>query len=204
MDKKEKIILAASELFAEKGYKATTVREICSAARTNISMISYYFGSKEKLYREIISYFTKKTSDYIYLFIDKNTDIDAMSKHEKISVLLLLMDKLIEFFYKRIPSNCLKIIFYEQQNMGSAPNAPVYELLRKILASLLHKDKDDKEVVFGALNIIAPVATPRIMLSFSLKALKRKYFDDGDLATTRKHARNNLMRVLNDYGVYDD
>ena len=167
-------------------------------------MISYYFGSKEKLYREIISYFTKKTSDYIYLFIDKNTDIDAMSKHEKISVLLLLMDKLIEFFYKRIPSNCLKIIFYEQQNMGSAPNVPVYELLRKILASLLHKDKDDKEVVFGALNIIAPVATPRIMLSFSLKALKRKYFDDGDLATIRKHARNNLMRVLNDYGVYDD
>lgn len=40
---------AAEKLFANKGFEATTVRDIADAAGVNLAMISYYFGSKEKL-----------------------------------------------------------------------------------------------------------------------------------------------------------
>lgn len=43
------IIEKAEALFATKGYEGTTVRDIADAAGVNIAMISYYFGSKEKL-----------------------------------------------------------------------------------------------------------------------------------------------------------
>lgn len=43
------IIEKAEALFASKGYEGTTVRDIADAAGVNIAMISYYFGSKEKL-----------------------------------------------------------------------------------------------------------------------------------------------------------
>jgi TetR/AcrR family transcriptional regulator, regulator of cefoperazone and chloramphenicol sensitivity len=47
-----KILDAACRLFAEKGYKATTVALICRAAGVNIASVNYHFGSKEKLYQE--------------------------------------------------------------------------------------------------------------------------------------------------------
>lgn len=49
------ILNAARSLFAKKGFEAISVREIAKESGQNISMISYYFGSKEGLYKEIIS-----------------------------------------------------------------------------------------------------------------------------------------------------
>lgn len=48
-DKQVAILMATEKLLSEKGYAATSVREIASAANVNVAMISYYFGSKEKL-----------------------------------------------------------------------------------------------------------------------------------------------------------
>ena len=56
MDEKEgeparaRILQAAADLFAEDGYKATSVRRICEAARVNVAMVNYYFHSKEELH----------------------------------------------------------------------------------------------------------------------------------------------------------
>lgn len=46
-----RLVLSALRLFAEKGYEATSTREICEAAGANISAIRYYFGDKAGLYR---------------------------------------------------------------------------------------------------------------------------------------------------------
>lgn len=53
MTKKEYILEKAEALFSEKGFDATSVRDIAKAAGINIAMISYYFGSKEKLMEEL-------------------------------------------------------------------------------------------------------------------------------------------------------
>lgn len=46
---REKILLAAKELFEEKGFDVTSVREIASKAGVNVALINYHFGSKENL-----------------------------------------------------------------------------------------------------------------------------------------------------------
>jgi AcrR family transcriptional regulator len=46
-----KLIMAALQVFAEKGFGGATTREICEMAGTNISAIRYYFGDKAGLYR---------------------------------------------------------------------------------------------------------------------------------------------------------
>ncbi|MBT3380704.1 MAG: TetR/AcrR family transcriptional regulator [Lentisphaerae bacterium] len=52
---RERILDAACELIAEKGYAATTHQAICDAADANIAAINYYFGSKEELYAKVWS-----------------------------------------------------------------------------------------------------------------------------------------------------
>lgn len=44
----------ATELFAEKGYAATTTREICQRAGITKPVLYYYFGNKEQLFRELV------------------------------------------------------------------------------------------------------------------------------------------------------
>lgn len=48
-DKQIQIIETAEQLFAERGFDGTSVRDIADEAGVNVAMISYYFGSKEKL-----------------------------------------------------------------------------------------------------------------------------------------------------------
>lgn len=46
---KEQILEAAESLFAEKGFKATTLKDVSNKCAANTALISYYFGSKEGL-----------------------------------------------------------------------------------------------------------------------------------------------------------
>jgi AcrR family transcriptional regulator len=51
-----RLLEAAGEVFAVKGFRSTTVREICRRAGANVAAINYYFGDKEKLYGEVLRY----------------------------------------------------------------------------------------------------------------------------------------------------
>jgi len=51
---KERLLAAASRLFAERGFQATSVREIAERAGTNIASGNYHYGSKKALYLEVL------------------------------------------------------------------------------------------------------------------------------------------------------
>lgn len=54
--KEEHIMMVAEKLFAANGYNGTSVRDIATKAKVNVSMISYYFGSKENLMEELFKW----------------------------------------------------------------------------------------------------------------------------------------------------
>jgi len=49
---RQNLLTAASEIFADKGYRDATIAEICERAGTNIAAVNYHFGSKQTLYIE--------------------------------------------------------------------------------------------------------------------------------------------------------
>lgn len=53
---RQRLLLAAEEVFAAKGYDAASVREICKRAQANVAAINYHFGDKETLYVESVKY----------------------------------------------------------------------------------------------------------------------------------------------------
>ncbi|KKD47148.1 TetR/AcrR family transcriptional regulator [Listeria seeligeri] len=55
-EKRKKILEAAMEEFAEKGYQAASTNQICAKAGVSKGLIFHYFGSKEKLYIAVVSY----------------------------------------------------------------------------------------------------------------------------------------------------
>lgn len=51
VDSKDALLQAGRCVFARKGFEGATVKDLADEAGVNISMVSYYFGGKEGLYR---------------------------------------------------------------------------------------------------------------------------------------------------------
>ena len=54
-DNRALILKSASQLFAERGFQATTLRDIAGATGANGALVSYYFGGKEGLREAVLS-----------------------------------------------------------------------------------------------------------------------------------------------------
>lgn len=95
----------AEKLFASKGFDGTSVRDIAEEAGVNIAMISYYFGSKEKLMQALF----KERTDHIKMKIESLLQDESLPPLEKIYVLV------DDYIYKMLQKQHFhKIMVYEQ------------------------------------------------------------------------------------------
>ncbi|MBI4831416.1 MAG: CerR family C-terminal domain-containing protein [Candidatus Lindowbacteria bacterium] len=60
---RKRLIEAAGELFAEKGFKETTVRDISERAGANLASVNYHFRDKEHLYEDVILHILERMRD---------------------------------------------------------------------------------------------------------------------------------------------
>jgi AcrR family transcriptional regulator len=51
---RDRLLRASEQLFAARGFRDVTVRDICRAARANVAAVNYHFGDKLGLYREVL------------------------------------------------------------------------------------------------------------------------------------------------------
>ncbi|MBC7535721.1 MAG: TetR/AcrR family transcriptional regulator, partial [Ferruginibacter sp.] len=83
-DKHIQILENAERLFAEKGYDGTTVRDIAETAGVNLAMISYYFGSKEKLMEALFKHRMAATQARLENIVSNN----SLSLSQKMDILI--------------------------------------------------------------------------------------------------------------------
>ena len=50
----DKILIAASKVFTEKGFSGTRTRDIAEEAGINLALLNYYFRTKEKLFEQVM------------------------------------------------------------------------------------------------------------------------------------------------------
>ncbi len=62
-EKQIHILDVAEKLIAKKGFEGTSIRDISTEAKINVAMISYYFGSKEKMMSYLYRYRVQKTRE---------------------------------------------------------------------------------------------------------------------------------------------
>ena len=53
---RDRLLQAAVEIFADRGFRDATVRELCKRAGVNVASVNYYFRSKEALYGEALAF----------------------------------------------------------------------------------------------------------------------------------------------------
>ncbi|OJW85274.1 MAG: hypothetical protein BGO69_06560 [Bacteroidetes bacterium 46-16] len=131
-EKQVQIIETAERLFAAKGFEGTSVRDIAQEAGINIAMISYYFGSKEKLIEAIFAY----RISYTRLTILNVINDEAMSPTEK-------LERIIDSYIDKMMKNqCFYRLMAQERSILEVQNiseliydskARNMEMVKKIL-----------------------------------------------------------------------
>ncbi len=126
---REKIMQEAIKLFAQKGLAGTTVREIAQAAGLNLSLISYYFGGKEGLYKEIFREHAMKIQSDVTQILSK-TDRSKLTAEQFEMFLKIIIDRMIQ---QKIEDRDMMLIM-QRELIAGFPHAR--EIQEKILSQI--------------------------------------------------------------------
>lgn len=74
LQRKKEILAAATNLFARKGYRETTLEDIAAEAEFGTGTLYNYFASKEDIFKNILKQLIEDSIDHINQFVDKDTD----------------------------------------------------------------------------------------------------------------------------------
>lgn len=168
-DKQIEILQASEKLFAEHGYDGTSVRDIAKAANINIAMISYYFGSKEKLLESLI----------VYRISDMRLQMENLSQQNLTP--LEKIDRLIEIYIKRINQNkgMYQIIHFEISSGKRLINCDAFNEMKKYNLNILNSmiaEGQEKGVFRTDINIALIPTT--IMGTYFHFQMNKPFFKD--------------------------
>lgn len=169
-DKKEEILDVAEKLFSDNGFEAVSVREISKAANINVAMVSYYFGSKEKMYEEVV----------IRKLISSELIIKYIEPHKKYAdKLFAIVDLFIDKFFER--RDYQNIIFRE---MAMGQRTAMTELITnrlyqnfEVVSDVINKGIKSKEfkkvdVELTVMSILGIIKTYTTSGPIACKVLK--------------------------------
>ncbi|MBS1915085.1 MAG: TetR/AcrR family transcriptional regulator [Bacteroidetes bacterium] len=189
-DKREHILAVAEKLFGDKGFDGTSVRDIAQHANVNLAMISYYFGSKEKLLEALL----EQRANY--------TILEALNKDESLTPWEKI-DKVIDFYVDKIMNNLCIHNIMQQANRSSTPG--IKELTTKIKLRNFEQIKKivldgQKKKLFRKVDIEMTVGT--VMGTISQVTLARHFYnvlfniEDGNDEAYRKKMGPKLKSHL--------
>lgn len=160
-DKKSNILAAAEKLFSELGYEGTSTRQIAKEAGANMSMINYYFGSKEGVFFEIMD---KKMKDFNAVLVSINED--PITPIEKLY-------KVIDGYTRRILSNIsFHKMMHRELSLAQRPElylklkdvmyenlAAIEKIINTGIAAGVFREIDNRMLIATIMGTINNVAT---------------------------------------------
>ena len=153
---RERLLEAAGEVFAERGFRAATVREICRRARANVAAVNYHFHDKERLYAAVFEYAGSHA---------RQEDSTAVAGGEKAKAEERLR-QFIRSYFRRIfdtgrPAWLSKLVVREMTEPTNMLDAIVNKLarpnhlrLRAIIRELLPQNAPEDAVRQCALSVV--------------------------------------------------
>ncbi len=196
-EKQLEILLAAEKLFSNKGFDGTSVRDIAEEASINIAMISYYFGSKEKLMQAI---FEKRISHFA-------ERIESLLKNETLTPLEKIY-ALIDEYIERVTANqeFYKLMICEQMFDKNKVVTSLLSELKQKNAALVEKlilEGQKKKVftkkvdtVFLMNTLIGTVMQTSVNLDYHKNYHKQQDIADSVYQETMMKQLSNYIKEL--------
>jgi len=168
-EKQIHILQVAEMLFAEKGYDGTTIRSIAKAAAINVAMVSYYFGSKEKLLENLIFFRTQ----------DLRIQLESLSNETLTPIQKI--EKFVRLYIQKINANrqMYQILQFEISYKKRVMDLETFAEVKKgNLASLTKIIEEGQALQVFKKNINVPLITPTLLGTFFHFHTNKSFFEE--------------------------
>lgn len=196
-DKRTHIIETAMDLFAGKGYEGTSIREIAERASVNLAMVNYYFGSKEKLFENIVEYKSAVTRG----LLDEILKNDKLSSIEKIYAIIdSYVEKLFihRSFHRLIYQELILNQREELQNSIVNNLVPNSVIIKRIIETGIKNEEFKKvDVELTLASLMGTINQVLLSRKFCNKIMNKDddYVPYDDIKF-RKRVRNHLRQLM--------
>jgi AcrR family transcriptional regulator len=157
-DTRTKLLDAAGQVFAESGFQAATVREICACAGVNIALVNYHFGDKLELYTEVLRHSVGASGNGIIKKAIGSKAPPEEAFRELIHAMLLRVCRADR------PGWHFRLMMHEFAQPTPAMASvidetmrPVYDRFRELIGSMLDLTPDHDQVRLSTHSVIAQV-----------------------------------------------
>lgn len=150
---RRKLLNAACEVFAQKGYKGAKVADICKQAGANVASVNYYFGDKVSLYKEAWQYALQNLIEPTFSELTAGSPQDLLRKYiQTLMQHFAAKDKLGQFsrLYLMELVNPTGLIKDAWQDMIE----PQRHKLHKIIRAIIGPDVEELSILFCELSIV--------------------------------------------------
>lgn len=155
-DTRQRLLEAATAIFAARGFRQATVREICRQAGANLAAVNYYFRDKEGLYAEVLAYAHKRALEKYPL---DGPDFDALGPENRLQAFIRHI--LFKLFDPDMTACRFKLMAWEMIEPTAALDSlvdhiirPLEQRLRAIVRELLGAGATEQQVRFCEQSII--------------------------------------------------
>ncbi|MEN6441588.1 MAG: CerR family C-terminal domain-containing protein [Syntrophobacter sp.] len=190
---KAKLIEAAGQVFSRRGFRAATVREICSRAGTPLGAMNYHFRNKQGLYAAVLDYSMQSA---IRKYPPHLGLEDGAAPEEKLRA--FIHSFLLRILDEGVPAWHMKLIIREVLDPTGALGQlvqssirPVYNYLAGILGEILKEGKaaegQESNLVFLCAMSIVGQCLYQFMGRRVIAALHPKGFNPADVERIADH-----------------
>jgi TetR/AcrR family transcriptional regulator, regulator of cefoperazone and chloramphenicol sensitivity len=155
----DRLLVAAAEVFAEVGYRAATLREICRRGEANIAAVNYHFRDKEQLYAVVLERAIAAAGPGLELLSPNETD----SPEEQLRH--LIRQFLHNLLGGKRPTLLLRLMSHEAVEPSTAMELvvekaarPMKLILSRIIEKLIGPDADPVTVRDCGASVLAQCA----------------------------------------------
>jgi len=169
-----RILETAGHVFAETGFQAAKVRDICARAGVNLAAVNYHFGDKLGLYNEVLRYAACAAGDAA------NFDPVLPGRTPESKLRAFAFGLLQHMYGEDRPAWPVRLMTHELAQPTPAFDAvvdqiirPRHEALRVLVAGVIGRPADDRQTRFCAQSIIGQL----IIYAHGREVLKRLWPD---------------------------
>lgn len=190
---RDRLIAASLKLFSNKDFHGCSIREICDAAKANISLISFHFGGKEGLLDAIFDKLVEHDFNKLEASLSNPTSVEDVKIR-----LNLFLNAYIDFSIKHCDVVSLFLEELERGNSQAVNILPkTYTKLWNSLTAFLKEAQEKKlisedlDIEISAFQILSPINHLIRSRRTSLRTTKLALDDDN----FRKKLLDQLVRT---------
>jgi len=192
-----RLLEAAGEVFAEKGYRAATIRQIIQRAGANVAAVNYHFGGKAELYAATFRY-TRNASALQHPIQNSQTDASAAQRLH--AFVFGLLSRVLD---SGRPAWQWRLMMREMTEPTGALDemvrdsiAPDFEVIAGIVCELTGIERSDPRIALSVNSIVGQILFYRHCQPVIRRLHPQQKYEPRDLQDLAQHITDFSLRAL--------